>query len=39
MALIILYCDLCMMTVGLAGTTPQFYFVAAYGFDYRFVNE
>jgi len=25
--------------VGLAGTTPQFYSVAPYRFDYRFVDE
>jgi hypothetical protein len=25
--------------VGLTGTTPQFYFVAPYRFDYRFVDE
>jgi hypothetical protein len=25
--------------VGLAGTTPQFYSVAPYRFDYRFVGE
>ena len=25
--------------VGLAGATPQFYSVAPYRFDYRFVNE
>jgi len=28
-----------MVTVGLAGTTPQFHSVAPYRFDYRFVNE
>jgi len=25
--------------VGLAGTTPQFYSVATYQFDYRFIDE
>jgi len=39
MALRILDWDLCMMTVELAGPTPQFYSVAPYRFDYRFVDE
>jgi len=40
MVLKILDCDLCMMTIaGLAGATTQFYSVARYKFDYRFVDE
>jgi hypothetical protein len=39
MAVRILDWDLCVMTVGLAGETPQFYSLAPYGFDYRFVDE
>jgi len=31
--------DLCMMTVGPAGATPQFNSVAPYRFDYRLVDE
>jgi hypothetical protein len=39
MAMRILDWDLCMMTVGLAGASSQFYPVAPYRFDYRFVVE
>jgi len=40
MVLRILDWDLCMMTMlELVGTNPQFYFIAPYGFDYRFIDE
>jgi hypothetical protein len=39
MARRILDWDLSMMTVGLADAAPQFYSVAPYRFDYRFVDE
>jgi hypothetical protein len=39
MVLRILYWDLRDDYVGLAGATPQFYSVAPYQFDYRFVDE
>jgi hypothetical protein len=39
MVVIVLDWDLCMMIVGLAGATSQYYSVAIYRFDYLFVDE